>query len=231
MKTYLVPLFALFFFSGLQIFAQKDQDFSNRPAKNNQGTFENEVYGGYGAGSIYYFINRLSHSSGYPTEMSSYDNGYLNNQQFSNPTSPGNFFIGYGRSLNHVISMGFMFSYQQFNYKGTAQHYIYDYSGTFVDTTYNITSDDRLLTGVARVQFTYVNKPFIRMYSGIGIGITVDFAKGSIGNNKVSEQKLMPAGQLTLMGLRFGRAFGGFFEFGFGSYGIINAGISYKFKD
>jgi hypothetical protein len=33
------------------------------------------------------------------------------------------------------------------------------------------------------------------------------------------------------MGLRFGRAFGGFVEFGFGTYGIVNAGLSYKFKD
>lgn len=94
-----------------------------------------------------------------------------------------------------------------------------------------IVSDDRLITGIARVTFCYLSKPMIRMYSGIGIGLTIDFGRATADGAVTTERKLWPGGQLTLMGLRVGRAFGGFLEFGFGSYGIMNAGLSYKFKD
>jgi len=127
--------------------------------------------------------------------------------------------------------MGFLFGFQEFSYTGIT-HYTSYYSGYGNDSTQlKLSSNDILLTGIARVQFNYVNKPFIKMYSGIGIGITVNFGKGKIGSDEYSERKIWPGGQLTLMGMRIGRALGGFFEFGFGSYGIINAGLSYKFKD
>ena len=209
-------------------FAQSTEKPSTIAEKTNQASRFNELYGGYGAGSIFYFTGRMNHTDGYVTEMYSYENGSLNNKTFTTPSSSGTFFLGYGRSLNEVISMGFLFGFQNFSYTGKA-HYVNSISG--VDSVVHITNNDYLLSGIARVLFSYVNKPAIRLYSGIGIGITVDFGKGKLGEDEYSEHRLWPAGQLTLMGLRFGRAFGGFFEFGFGSYGIINAGISYKFKD
>lgn len=225
-KTLILFLLALGCFSTTLV-AQTDV-----PTKTHQGDLVNEFYGGYGAGSVFYFTGKLNHSSDYPTEMYSYNNGYLTDMDLTQPTSAGTLFLGYGRSLNKVISMGFMFGYQGFSYSGEARQSSYDQWGNYLyDTIYSVTSHDNLLSGVARVQFAYVNKPFIRMYSGVAIGVTVDFAKGTIGNDEYTERKLMPAGQLTLMGLRFGRSFGGFFEFGFGSYGIINAGVSYKIKD
>ena len=117
-----------------------------------------------------------------------------------------------------------MFGYQNFHYTGKGK------LSNNSDTA-KITADDRLVTGIARVTFCYLNKPFIRMYSGIGIGLTIDFGKATVNGESTSERKLWPGGELTLMGLRFGRAFGGFLEFGFGSYGILNAGLSYKFAD
>jgi hypothetical protein len=45
------------------------------------------------------------------------------------------------------------------------------------------------------------------------------------------DRKLRPAGQLTLMGVRAGHKLAGFGEFGFGTNGIICAGISYRFGD
>jgi hypothetical protein len=119
-----------------------------------------------------------------------------------------------------------MFGYQNFHYTGKGHQ---NYNGN--DSLLSLTSDDRLVTGIARVSFCYLNKPFVRMYSGIGIGITIDFGKATVNGVATTERKLWPGGQLTLMGLRFGRAFGGFLEFGFGSYGILNAGLSYKFAD
>jgi hypothetical protein len=106
--------------------------------------------------------------------------------------------------------------------------YIYQSDNT---TPEAITVNNNLIMGIARVTFNYVNKPVIRMYSGIGIGLTINLSSVKLNGQTDHDRKLLPGGQLTLMGLRFGRAFGGFVEFGFGTYGIVNAGLSYKFKD
>jgi hypothetical protein len=212
------------------VFSQTTEKQESGTEKQSQAGLFNDFYGGYGAGSIFYFTGRMKHTGDYPTEMSSYNGRYLSGETFTNPNSAGTFYLGYGRSLNNVVSMGFLFGFQSFSYTGTAA-YSTNYGYPVDSTPVKLSSHDILLSGIARVQFCYVNKPMIRMYSGIGIGITVNFGTGKIQDYEFSERKLWPAGQLTLMGLRFGRAFGGFFEFGFGSYGIINAGLSYKFKD
>jgi hypothetical protein len=212
-------------------FAQSSGNNSSGTEKTNQAGLFNEIYAGYGAGSIFYFTGRMKHTGDYPTEMTSYNGSYLGQKTFTTPSSPGTFFIGYGRTLNRVVSMGILFGFQRFTYTGTT-HYTSYYEGSYSDSSkVKLSSDDILLTGIARLLFSYVNKPSVRVYSGIGIGFTVNFGTGKISDYEYSERRIWPGGQLTLMGVRFGRAFGGFFEFGFGSFGIINAGISYKFKD
>ena len=207
-------------------FSQNTETTAKPPAKNSQATLYNDFYAGYGALSILYFTGRMKHSSDYPTESGLYDNNSSSGNSFTEPQSAGTIYLGYARSLNKVVSVGFMFGYQNFHYTGKGHQ---NYNGN--DSLLSLTSDDRLVTGIARVSFCYLNKPFVRMYSGIGIGITIDFGKATVNGVATTERKLWPGGQLTLMGLRFGRAFGGFLEFGFGSYGILNAGLSYKFAD
>jgi hypothetical protein len=199
-------------------FAQKSETTASSSTKHSQTTLYNEVYAGYGGLSIFYFTGRMKHSGDFPTE-------YISNSKFTEPQSVGNFFIGYSRSLNSVVSIGMKFGYQSFTYSGTG---LYPYSP---DSAMSLVAYDRLVTGIARVTFCYLNKPAVRIYSGIGIGLTIDFGKVTVNGFTTSERKLWPGGELTLMGLRFGRAFGGFVEFGFGSYGIVDAGLSYKFSD
>ena len=217
-----------------QTYAQTGTKQETPPAKTGQNLMFNEVYAGYGALSIFYFTGRMKHSSDYPTQFTRipYPNGnYINRDpDYENPSSLGTLFLGYQRSLNRVVSMGFLFGFQNFSYTETATE-TSNLNGTNVTTGHTINNNDVLLSGIARFLFSYVNKPVVRIYSGIGIGITVDFGKANLDGKDYSEKKLWPAGELTLMGIRFGRAFGGFFEFGFGSYGIINAGLSYKFAD
>ena len=209
-----------------QTYAQTGTNQETSAAKPGQNVMLNDIYAGYGAGSIFYFTGRMLHSSDYTSRFDEINGNYAN-FVYGSPSSFGTLFLGYSRSLNRIVSMGFMFGFQNFSYTGksTAQ-----YAG---GTVHTIDNNDVLLSGIARFLFTYVNKPVIRMYSGIGIGITLDFGKEKLdgGVDDFSEKKLWPGGQLTLMGIRFGKAFGGFFEFGFGSYGIINAGLSYKFAD
>lgn len=135
--------------------------------------------------------------------------------------------IGYDRMLNKIIMIGFVASYINCNYKRTYT----DWDGTHLgEATFN----DNLLTGIARVTFNYVNKPIIRVYSSIGMGITIDLSKvqGDMPQSiEETERKILPAGQLTFMGVRFGRSFGGFCEFGIGTNSIITAGFNYQFGD
>ena len=201
----------VFLLMSLFSYSQTTESTSTTSPKNSQVTLYNDFYGGYGAFSIFYFTGNFSHSS-----LS------MNSTTLSDDQSAGCFFIGYSRSLNKVVSTGFMFGYQNFHRKGTG--YI-NYSST------DVTVNDDLLMGMARVTFCYLNKPFVRMYSGVGVGITIDLGTEKGSGESSSDRHLLPGGQITLMGLRFGRAFGGFIEFGFGSYGIMNAGLSYKFAD
>jgi hypothetical protein len=210
-------------------YAQSMQTTPPATGKTNQASLFNDLYGGYGAGSIFYFTGKMSHSSDYPTVSGSYGGMYLVNTTLTDPTSAGTFFLGYGRTLNEVVSMGFMFGFQEISYSGISRYRSSQYTGN--DTILHLTNNDFILSGIARILFSYVNKPIIRVYSGVGIGITINLGKAKLGSEEFTDRKLYPAGQLTLMGIRFGRALGGFFEFGFGSYGIINAGLSYKFKD
>ncbi len=208
-------------------FSQNAETTAKTSTKTSQAMLYNDFYAGYGALSIFYFTGRMNHSSSYPTESGVYNNYYYSSgMKFSEPGSVGTFYLGYSRSLNRVVSVGFMFGYQNFHYTGTGHLTV---NGS--ESVLSLIADDRLVTGIARVTFCYLSKPYIRMYSGIGIGLTIDFGKVTVNGEKTTERKLWPGGELTLMGLRFGRAFGGFLEFGFGSYGILNAGLSYKFAD
>ncbi len=212
MKTILLLIICSTVISISTAFAQ-NQD-QPKP-KQDQSALFNDIYLGYGAGGLFYWTGRMKHNSGYPSET----NSYTDPQTFTEPSSAGALLLGYSRTLNRVASLGFLFGLQDFTYTGTAVQ-----AG---QTNYS----DILLSGLARITFCYLNKPAIHMYSGIGIGITVNFGKATQTGKEFTDRKLWPGGQLTLMGLRFGRAFGGFFEFGFGTLGIVNAGISYKFAD
>jgi hypothetical protein len=225
MKKSILPLLMILFLAGTLAAQQTktDQEVSNPPKKHTQAEFQNDIYLGYGALGIYYFTGRMKHSDDFPTEISHYNDENITTK-FSDPLSAGTFYLGYQRSLNRVIGVGMMFGYQLFHYTGTA-------TGAESHNIYPIDCYDHLITGSARLTFSYLSKPAVRMYSGIALGLTIDYGVGTINGETSTERKLWPGGQLTLMGLRFGRAFGGFIEFGFGSYGIINAGLSYKFKD
>ena len=209
MKTILLLIIC---FIALSISPVKAQEADQPNSTKGQKVLPNDFYAGYGAGGLFYWTGRMAHTSGYPSETGS--------QKFSNPSSIGAFLLGYNRSLSNVISVGFLFGLQNFTYTGTI-------SSTLVKTDYQ----DLLLGGMARVLFCYLNKPAVHMYSGIGLGVTMNFGTATQTTGEVTDRKLFPGGQLTLMGIRFGRALGGFVEFGIGTIGIFNGGISYKFSD
>jgi opacity protein-like surface antigen len=189
--------------------------------KADQSKLYNEVYAGYGLGTLYLFTGTVNHS--YPA----YDNDY--NSTTTDVSSPGAFLLGFNRMINRVVMVGFEMSYMNLSYSRTS--YPYDYQTGYIGT---VNYNDNLLSGMAKVTFNYVNKPMVRVYSGFGMGITVDLsnAQGTkAGDVEETAKKILPSGQLTFMGVRFGRAFGGFCEFGIGTNAIVSAGLSYQFGD
>ncbi|MCX6268300.1 MAG: hypothetical protein NTW16_13230 [Bacteroidetes bacterium] len=202
MKKLIILTMALIFTGMVTTYGQeKEAPMKNQ--KKAQSDMENDFYISYGLGSIYYFA--------------------LNNDSQSNTTS-GTFLLGYSRSITKVIAVGFQVSYATI--VGTEQ--TYDYQNY---NTYNYETTDNLWQGIANVRFRYLNTRTFCMYSGIGMGVTMDYYKEINNSTTTKKQKLLPAGQLTLLGFRVGRAFSFFGEFGIGTNSIINAGMSYKFGD
>lgn len=81
-------------------------------------------------------------------------------------------------------------------------------------------------TLAAEVQYNYINKPFLRLYSAAGAGYTayMEHYKPNAGSaeNKTSGNFNF---QISPIGIKFGDKIGAMAELGFGYKGIINAGL------
>ena len=88
------------------------------------------------------------------------------------------------------------------------------------------------MTFAAEPTFNYVYKPTWQLYGYLGLGATiVTFSSATFSDGTHANVSRVPYINLHLtpLGMRFGNEFGGFFEFGYGYKGIINAGLSYRF--
>jgi len=220
MKKILILGFALSVFPFLASFGQQSDQDVVRSVKKDQSVLFNDVYFSYGLGTLYLFTSEVDHN------YDLYDTYYSTDR--TDIYSAGTFMIGYNRMLNKVIMIGFVASYMNCNYKRT--YYDYENSSDIGTATFN----DNLLSGIAKFTFNYVNKPIVRVYSSVGMGITVDLSKAQKdipGSVEETARKILFAGQVTFMGVRFGRAFGGFVEFGIGTNAIITGGLNYQFGD
>lgn len=78
----------------------------------------------------------------------------------------------------------------------------------------------------------WVKRDFIQMYTGAGLGISLNKERGEIIDTGETDSVLSNhvAFQLNAVGLRLGKSFGGFLELGFGYKGMLNFGLSYQFE-
>jgi hypothetical protein len=204
MKKLIIMTLALLVCGTLTMFGQ-DKHATAGKEKKDQMDLNNDFYVSYGAGSVFYFID---------------------NEGMTGNATTGTFVVGFCRSLNSVIAVGFQMSYSRIDRSEDDYYYGYPPSTTFTPSM-----TDNLWQGIANVRFRYLNKPAFCMYSGIGMGVTMDFYDQTFEYGTNKGQKLLPAAQLTLLGFRVGRALSAFGEFGVGTNSIINAGVSYKFGD
>jgi opacity protein-like surface antigen len=189
--------------TGVLTNAARAQETGAKKEKQDQNELYNDFYFSVGTGTIYYFVE---------------------NDNMKATSLSGTFLLGFSRSINHVISVGFQLSYTNIGRSEEA----YNYSN---GSTYTQEQTDNLWQGIANIRFRYLNKPAFCMYSGVGMGVTMDYYTNTDYSGTDKGQKLLPAGQLTLLGFRVGRALSFFGEFGIGTNSIVNAGVSYKFGE
>ncbi|KPQ13676.1 MAG: hypothetical protein HLUCCX10_12420 [Algoriphagus marincola HL-49] len=88
----------------------------------------------------------------------------------------------------------------------------------------NVTSTDRFITVMPRIDLRYVNKEAYSLYGSLAAGGS--FLSAGRGNE--SEQGVAFAYQITPIGIRFGNNIALFAEAGFGFRGLLNAGLSVR---
>lgn len=93
------------------------------------------------------------------------------------------------------------------------------------------TSTERHLMFVPTVRFTYLNRPMVRLYSsiGIGVGFCRERTRNVDGRLEFSENSRFCPAEVTFLGVSVGRRLFGFAELNVGSLGCCSAGIGYKF--
>jgi len=135
-----------------------------------------------------------------------------------NFSSIGNIFLSY-RKLNHSetilwgVSLGYGANKSEIYYVG-------QYAGEL---------NRKFFTVAAEMQYRYVNKGIIQVYSGLGLGLTYGqetLSATAIHPEETSGTIIRPAYQFNVAGVRIGNKFAGFAEFGYGYKGIVNFGLS-----
>jgi len=145
------------------------------------------------------------------------------------------FTFGSFETRNNISTGAFSFEYQYRPKKWVSVGGSVSYERTACDLfsqTQDIDVGDIInnyYTVMATARFNYLSKKIITLYSRVGIGYTL-WLEYINGDNQYQDQSNgFVAFQLTPIGIRIGTKVGGFFEAGFGSEGIVAAGVSFRF--
>lgn len=119
---------------------------------------------------------------------------------------------------------------------------IASYTGFFSNVRDRVTNDiciqkkEHWITVMPTVRFSWFNRPCVTMYSGLGMGVSIDVSKRTTNGlngwydfNYSSTTSAALALQATFFGVQAGRKWYGFAEIGLGMRGIVTAGFGYHF--
>ncbi len=141
-------------------------------------------------------------------------------------TGVGLFEFRYNYFISEKISMGLRANIVK--YKHEDKFKVSD--GSSFTTTWT----NQFITGMVDANFYYMRKEKIALYSGIGVGVTlnnseIDDIDDPDYEDGQKESTTLFAFQVNAFGIRFGKTFGGFLETGFGYSGLMNGGLFLKF--
>ena len=110
------------------------------------------------------------------------------------------------------------------------------YSDTF-RTTVTAVDHEVLLSLMPSVRFNYLNRPWVRLYSGVdlGVGYLLSGSSSTSGSKDGEEESdkrnnnFMFAFNVTAFGVNVGKKFYGLFELNMGYDAIVKVGIGARF--
>lgn len=130
-------------------------------------------------------------------------------------SSKGTFFIGFQGFLTKQWTAGLHLLYGKYvqtnNYASKSQ----------------VVFTNTYIGGYARTEFIWANTEMVQFYSSASLGLMSVASKETFG---AEATKLEPIFQLSPLGMRVGTNIAVHVEGGFGSYGIVSAGVRYRFN-
>ena len=167
----------------------------------------------------------ISYSLWHPDQIQKFDSEMLNERYPDRRyvrdeySSPGSIFLTYRHMLrNETMFFGVTAGY------GTSTCKIYNVG------QYEGELDRLFITAAIEFEYRYVNQGPVQVYSGLGLGYTYATEEltppPELGTSSDSGDISNVAYQANVVGVRVGKKFGGFAEFGYGYKGIVNIGLS-----
>lgn len=145
--------------------------------------------------------------------------GSLGNISVENEKSSGAFYAEYNYAVAKGWILGADLVYERFT------------KDIMVNNTLSGSEKDNVLTIAFKTNYSYLNKPNFRLYSGVGIGYS-NVSKKIEDNNEVKPEDENNGNfnfHVTGLGVRFGEKLAIKSEIGFGYKGLLSAGLSYQF--
>lgn len=134
-----------------------------------------------------------------------------------------------------TISVGYKYRLTKWFWLGATISYtgLYDVYHDRVTNEKVSTQSDHIITIMPSVRFSWLNKKYVTLYSGLSLGYALDIYNEY--NSNYPNQRYTGCGhgalfQLTAVGVHVGRKWYGFAEIGFGIQGIFQAGFGYNFN-
>ena len=126
------------------------------------------------------------------------------------------------------ISVGYMYRLRKFLWLGGSVSYMGVFGKVFDarDDSFLYNHTETQIAFLPAVRFSYLNKKYVTLYSGLSTGFLLNFEK----ENGSTDVYFHPTFQLTAFGVSVGRKFFGYTEVGVGYKGFITAGIGYRFN-
>ncbi|HEX8039268.1 MAG TPA: hypothetical protein VF490_08950, partial [Chryseosolibacter sp.] len=134
----------------------------------------------------------------------------------SDYSTTGPFIAGYGFYLSKRLTLGPELNFTQLRIKE-------NYS-----TGERVRDNFVFVNLSARLDFRYVNRESVQMYSGICLGPSYIFDQSTDSSTK-DQSGFFVSYQLNFFGIRFGREWAGYAELGFGRNGLLSVGMSRHF--
>jgi len=86
-----------------------------------------------------------------------------------------------------------------------------------------------IINVMPKINFYYVNKGILSLYSGVETGAALILWKDRLGSSTLTDTGVSWAFHVNAFGIRVGKGIGAYMEWGFGFRGVINFGISGRF--